>query len=184
MNTQQLIERIKNNDVKVRADAWLHAEEVGAPALKPLATLLSDSDVEVSRAAKRAMWRIVRHAGRPGADEERKTVVVELAALLEAGQPAPVLREAMWMLSEIGDDQSVPGIGRFLADKDLREDARMTLQRIPGDTSLAALKAVLADADEEFKPAVAQSLRARGVEVPNVPSRKLVPTKKTNVKRP
>jgi hypothetical protein len=56
------------------------------------------------------------------------------------------------------------------------------LQRIPGDKSLAALKAGLAAAPDDFKPNIAQSLRQRGEEVPGIPCAKLVPSRKTNVK--
>jgi hypothetical protein len=56
------------------------------------------------------------------------------------------------------------------------------LQRIPGDKSLAALQAGLAAAPPDFKSAIADALRARGVAVPGVPSQKLVPAKSTNVK--
>ena len=54
----------------------------------------------------------------------------------------------------------------------------MVLERIPGDASLGALKEALKAAPEEFKPHLAQSLRARGVDVPDIPCRKLVPAKK------
>jgi hypothetical protein len=86
------------------------------------------------------------------------------------------------MLSEIGDDKAVDPLAALLTDKDLREDARAALQRIPGKKSLAALKAALATAPEDYKPAIAVSLRVRGVPVAGYPSKKLVPTKKTNVK--
>ena len=86
------------------------------------------------------------------------------------------------MLSEIGGDESVEPIARLLSDKDLREDARCSLERLPGDKAVAALKTALATAPADFKPNIAQSLRARGVTVPGLPCRKLVPTRKTGVK--
>ena len=70
----------------------------------------------------------------------------------------------------------------MLSNKELREDARMSLQRIPGRQSLAALKNGLKTAPEDFKLNIAQSLRKRGVKVPGLACVKLVPTKKTNVK--
>jgi len=66
---RQLIAQIKDGSDKVRTEAWLGAGDVGAPAVKPLAEVMTDSDLEVARAAKRALWKIVRHTGRPGAND-------------------------------------------------------------------------------------------------------------------
>lgn len=86
------------------------------------------------------------------------------------------------MISEIGGDESVSAVSSLLSHSDLREDARMTLERIPGAESLNALKSALKSAPQDFKPNLAQSLRARGEEVKGIPCKKLVPTKQTNVK--
>lgn len=177
----ELVEKIKSPDDAVRGPAWQQAGPLGAPAVKPLAEVATHQNFEVARAAKRALWKIVRHVGRPGADPERQAVVAQLIPLIAQGDPN-VRREYVWMLSEIGDDQAVEPLAALCVDKDLREDARAALQRIPGDKSLAALKSALATAPEDYKPALAVSLRVRGVQVPGYPSQKLVPTKKTDVK--
>ena len=93
-----------------------------------------------------------------------------------------VRREILWMLSEIGGDESIDPVAKLLANPESREDARMALERIPGDKSLAAIQAGLLTAPEEFKPNLAQSLEARGVSVPSIACRKRVPTKPTQVK--
>jgi len=178
----KLIAKIKDKSDKVRAEAWLSAGEVGAPAVKPLAAVMIDKELEVARAAKRGLWKIVRHAGRPGAGDEKSAVTAELIALLSDSQPTPVRREVLWMLSEIARTKSIKPIAALLSNKELREDARMVLQRIPGRRSLAALKAGLKAAPEDFKLNIAQSLRKRGVKVRGYPCVKLVPTKKTSVK--
>ena len=54
-----LIAKIKGDNDKVRTEAWLGAGEVGAVAVKPLAGVMLDKEPEVSRAAKRALWRKV-----------------------------------------------------------------------------------------------------------------------------
>lgn len=178
----ELIANLKGKDEKVRGMAWQHADVAGVPAIKPLADVMADKDFNVARAAKRATWKIVRDAGRPEAAELRKAVVGELLGLLGDDRPAAVRREVLWMLSEIGCCETVEPMAQLLSNKELREDARMALQRIPGEKSLAALKAGLEAAPEDFKINIAQSLRARGVDVPGIPCRKLVPTKKTKVK--
>lgn len=177
-----LIAKIRDKDDKVRAEAWLNAGKVGAPAVKPLAGVMTDEDFEIARAAKRGLWKIVRHVGRPGAAREKRPVVAELIALLGDGQPVPVRREVLWMLSEIAGDKAVGPVAALLRNKELREDARMVLQRLPGERSLRALRRGLRTVPEEFKINIAQSLRARGVKVPGLPCQKLVPTRKTSLK--
>ena len=177
----ELIAKLKDKNDEVRAEALLSAGEVGASAVKPLAKVMADEDIEVMRAAKRALWKIVRHAGRPRARDERRAIAAELIGLLGDDQPTSVRREVLWMLSEIGQRKSVNEIAALLSNKELREDARMVLERIPGRQSLAALEDGLKAAPKDFKLNIAQSLRKRGVEVSGLACVKLVPTKKTNV---
>lgn len=172
--------KIKSPDDTVRGPAWQGAARYGAAAVQPLAAVAFDADFEVARAARRALWKIVRHAGRPRADAERRAVVAELLPLLGKGNPN-VRREFVWMLSEIGGDEAVEPLVTLLAEKELREDARAALQRIPGRKSLAALKTALRTALEDYRPAVAVSLRARGEKVSGYPSQKLVPTRRSGL---
>lgn len=178
----KLLGKIKDNSDKVRTEGWLSAGEVGAAAVKPLAEVMTDDDMEVARAAKRALWKIVRHTGRPKATRAKRAVEAELLELLSDDQPVSVRREVLWMLSEIGSFKAVKPIAGLLSNKPLREDARMVLERIPSRSAIKALKAGLKAAPEDFKLNIAQSLRKRGTDVPGLPCMKLVPTKKTNVK--
>ncbi len=146
-----------------------------------LAAKLADSDFEVARAAHRELWRIVRHVGGPRTQAEKRLVVTELELLLKESQPAAVYRAALWMLSEIGTSDQVKSIAALLSNKTAREDARMALERIPGEQSLAALKSALSTAPDDFNVNLAQSLRARGTQVAGLPCEKLKPTKETNV---
>lgn len=178
MSTEELIAKIKSDDDNVRGDAWQNAGDAGPDAVKPLAEVMAEGGMEVSRAAKRAIWKIVRHVGRPGAGDEKKPVVKELTALLVDGQPVAVRREVLWMLSEIADSPDViREMARLIGNRDLREDARMAIERIPGEHSLAALEKALGEVPADFKIHIAQSLRARGQTVPGLPCRKLVPAK-------
>jgi len=178
----KLMAGIRDNDASVRTEAWQSAGEVGAAAVKPLARVMANEELEVARAAKRGLWKIVRHVGRPKAGNKKKAVMGKLVELLGDDQPVPVRREVLWMLSEIGDRNAVKPISALLSDRELREDARMVLQRIPGRTALAALKAALKAAPDDFKLNIAQSLRQRGEKVPGLDCVKLIPTKETNVK--
>jgi HEAT repeat protein len=180
-SVEELIANIKNPDDRVRGPAWQGAAPYGAPAVKPLAAVMSDPNFEVARAAKRGLYKIVRHAGRPGAEAEAKAVTTELIALLPKSETV-VRREAVWMLSEIGGEEAIGPMAALLTDKEVREDARCALVRMPGDKATAALQSALSAASDDFKPALADGLRARGVKVEGIPSRKLTPTKQTNVK--
>lgn len=177
----ELVAKIKSTDDAIRGPAWQGAGPIGAPAVGRLADIMGDRDFEIARCAKRAIEKIVRHAGRPGADAERKSVQVELVRLLKHAS-ADVRCHALWMLSEIGDDAAVDPMAALLADAKAREDARCALERIPGNQATSALKKGMSAAPEEFKYALAHSLRVRGQKVESYPSKKLVPTKQTGVK--
>ena len=176
VSATDLVARIKSTDDKVRGPAWQGAGPVGAPAVKPLAAVMTDADFEISRSAKRALYKIVRHAGRPGAKKEAQAVEKELIPLLQ-NSAVPVRREVLWMLSEIGGDDAVAPMAALLTDKEVREDARCALMRLPGRKATAALKSAFGSALEEFKSALAESLRARGEKVSGYPSQKLVPAR-------
>jgi HEAT repeat protein len=178
----ELLAGIKSDSAEKRTKTWQSAGEVGAPAVKSLAKVMTDDNLEVARAAKRALWQIVRYTGRPGANKERRAVVVELIALLGDDQPVAVRQEVLWMLSEIGGRRDIEPIAGLMKNEDLREDARMALERMPNRRALAALNAAFEAAPEDFKPNLAQSLRKRGEQVAGYPCQKLVPTKKTDVK--
>ena len=104
--------------------------------------------------------------------------------LLADGHPAVVRRDVVWMLSEISDGggEDIQSLAKLLNHPDLREDARCALQRIPGDQAVAALKAGFTAAPDDFKHALADSLRRRGEKVDGYSSQKMVPTRQTQVK--
>jgi hypothetical protein len=175
-----LIAGIKSRDDKIRGPAWQGAAGAGALAVKPLADAMMDPDFEIARSAKRALYRIVRHAGRPGARKEAKAVTGELIQLLRSAH-ALVRREAAWMLSEIGADEAVKPLAALLSDPEAREDARCALMRFTSRKATSAFKTAFASAQEDFKPALAETLRARGIPVKGYASQKAVPSRKTTV---
>ena len=76
-----LIENIQSTDDAVRAAGRDGAGPVGAPAVLPLAKIAGGGELEVARAANRAIQNIVYYAGRPGAEDEAKAVAAELLKL-------------------------------------------------------------------------------------------------------
>lgn len=180
---EDLIARLRSPDDAVRGPAWQGAATAGATAVKPLAGLMSESDYETARAARRALWTIVRHAGRPGAAKEAAAVTHELILCLE-NEPVAVRHEVLWMLSEIGGDEAILPMAVLLSDPVFREDARCALTRLPGRKATAALRTAFTSAPEDFKFALAESLRRRGDSVRGYLTRKLVPSRATTVRLP
>jgi HEAT repeat protein len=181
MTSDELISQIKGSNEKVRGEAWQNAGPIGAPAVKPLAGIAAEAQQEVARAATRALWVIVRHAGRPGAAQERRDVVTELLAVLSEHESPRLRSDVIWMLSEIAGRRAIAPLAALLTDETLREDARMALERIEGDASLAALRAAFKTAPEDFRPNLAYSLQQRGEKVEGVPDLRLKPVKPTSV---
>ena len=176
-----LIEQIQSADDGVRAAARNNAGAVGAKAVLPLAKIAASGELEIARAAQRAMQNVVYHAGRPGAADEAKAVAAELLKLLGDSQPVQLRRDVLWMTWQIAGEEAAEPVAALLSHKELGEDARMALERLPGEKATAALQAALAAAGDAAKPALAHSLRVRGVETPGVPDLRLKPTKKTSV---
>jgi len=170
---EDLFTALQSQDPDVRTEAWLSAGMVGAAAIDGLAKLVIEGNLEVGRAAKRALWKIVRTAGAPDGAREKSLVLNQLLKLLDAAKPPSLRREVLWMLSEISSGKAdVDAVAELLSHPDLREDARCALERIPGDRSLAALKEGFARAPKDFKLNIAHSLRARGADVPAAPEKK------------
>jgi HEAT repeat protein len=130
--------------------------------------------MELGRAAKRALWEIVRHAKQSGSPALRHEVVQELLGLLDERQSVRIRREAIWTLAEIAGDDAVEPIATLLQHPELREEARQALERTPGMKSIAALQVALASVPEDFQIRILQSLRARGIEMPGAPGSELV----------
>jgi hypothetical protein len=179
---KDLLEKIQSEDPAIRTQAIVDAPQVGPSAVVPAGELMTHENIEVGRAAKRAVWNIVRHSGVPGSGNTAPAVAAELLALLSKLSATEPKREVLWMISEVGGEEAVDPVAAYLANTDLREDARMCLERIPGEVSLAALQTAFDKSPEDFKSNLAQSLRARGVAVEQPPCAKLVPTKQTQVK--
>ena len=177
---EKLVSDLQSSDEAVRGAAWQDAATLGAPAVKPLAALMTHQDFEIARSAKRALWKIVRHAARPRADKERKAVQAELLMLLFA-TPLSVCREALWMLSEFGDSSVVEDVAKLLREAEICEDARCALERMPTSKATQALERAMETAPVDFRPALANSLRVRGHDIRGYPSQKLKPSRQTSV---
>ncbi|MGC8744348.1 MAG: HEAT repeat domain-containing protein [Verrucomicrobiia bacterium] len=177
----ELLQKIKDADDKVRADAAEKLINRGPAAVQPLVNTMEDKNFEIARSAKRALWKMVRYSGKPGADSNREKICDQLFKALELKLSVQTKRELLWMLSEIGGDDAVSQISKYFNNNDLKEDARCCVERIPSEKAISALQTAFKKADEEFKYALAESLRARGVKIEGYQSKKLIPTRQTNI---
>jgi HEAT repeat protein len=161
-----LIEKISSDNADVRYAGRAEAIEAGAPAVVPLGKLLDESRDpgkddkggklrrEIAITARAALEKIVHHAGRPGGEGERRLVASELSRLLVPEETAKVKREVLHLIAFVGDDAAVPGVSRLLDDGDqqVRETARLSLERIPGPAAVEALVAAARRYGDDRKP--------------------------------
>jgi hypothetical protein len=181
MTLETLLNDIQSTDDTTRAAARDGAGVVGAAAVAPLAKIAGSGELEIARAANRALQNVVYYAGRPGAEDEAQAVSTELVKLLGDAQPTQLRRDVLWMTWQIAGQEAVEAVAALRSNDDLREDARMALERLPGDKATAALQAALTAAGDAEKPAFAHSLRVRGIDTPGIPDLRLVGTKPARV---
>ena len=115
-----------------------------------------------SRRALAAAETLVQAAAKDPVARQR--VAAQLAALLGSDATIEAKQFACGQLSLIGSAREVPALARALPDTNLTYFARLALERIPGDESLAALQAALAGASGSLRLDLISSLAARGSE--------------------
>ena len=179
MTLNELLENIQSDSAETRTTAWQQAGTIGAAAVKPLAGLCTQTHQEKAGPPGGA-WRgsyaqsapLGLGRGNRASSGSCSACLVTTGRWLCGGMSSGCSRR-------LAGDESVPPIAALLNQESLREDARMALERIPGDTSLAALRKALDAGPKDFRPNIAQSLRARGeaVDPKAYPCQKLVPTK-------
>jgi len=150
------------------APAAASPADLKAQFAKELDTLLPDmssDDLGKRRNAQNKFSEMCLAAGRPGADAERAAICTVILPKLgaETGEEGRV-----WLLRQlqyVGRAEAVPAVAALLADKTprIRECARRTLQAIPGDEAVQALRGSLAKADtDEWRVAMINALAQRG----------------------
>lgn len=158
---QTWLDALRNGSPEVRAEACQRACGFGAAAVTPLAELLTTGSPDVAHCARSALRRITSYAGRPGAQTEAAAVADALAKLLGGDRPVETRREVLALLSLVATDPQIPGIAALLRDAGLCEDARLTLERIPGKSATQALAEALAWGDPPLRVRIIHSLAAR-----------------------
>jgi type 1 glutamine amidotransferase/HEAT repeat protein len=112
-----------------------------------------------SRNSLAAMERIVATASRdPGSKPQ---VAAKLASMLSGNGTTDAKRFFCTQLSLVGSAAEVPAVAKHLTDPNLGYDARLVLERIPGDESLQALRAAVATAVGRDRVGIINSLGAK-----------------------
>ena len=151
----------------VRGAEWAATGSVTLPAT--VTAKLPDPDTVLKTLAayrfgddRQPVLDLEKLAAAASTDPAAKTqLAAKLAGLLDSGATVEAKQAACWQLSIVGSAAEVPALAKRVADKDLGYAARQALERIPGDESLAALRAALPAASGGARAGVINSLGAR-----------------------
>ncbi len=163
-----LLGQIQHGDTSARVTAVKQSLLVGHKAIVSLGEVMCGEDAAAAKTAWEAVKAISYHTSRPGAGAERADAAKRLGDIAASSKPRSVRAKAIALIGAIGAAESVPMLAKLLLDAELREDARMALERIPGKTSEAALKAAQDGAPDEFKAAIELSFRHRRTRLKDV----------------
>lgn len=162
MDIAELLTAIKSADAETRQKAQQICGPAGAEAVVPLAEIAAAADKSAAKAARGAMETIAHYAARPGATGEARAVSQELLKVAQSERPKQVRADALALLGlTAADGKIIAGISALLANAELREEARMALERIPGSAATNALKQAAQVVPAEFRPHIEQSLKNR-----------------------
>jgi len=143
------------------------AADVKAEFAKQLDDLLPDmasDDLNKRKASQDRFSEMCLAAGRPGAEAERAAMSAVILPKLGPGTPEEARVWLLRQLQYIGRAEAVPAVAPLLADKSLRirECARRTLQEIPGEEAVSALRTALPKATtSEWRVALINALAQR-----------------------
>ena len=157
-----LLDRLQSPDANVRLKAWQNAGPAGAAAIPGLGDLMASPDKSVAKCAHGTLEVIAHYAAKSGSGSPTAhSVTANLLKLADSTRPRMVRADAITLVGVVGDGRAVPTLAKLLSDKDVREDARMALERIPGSASLNALKKASQTVPDDYKPSINQSLHTR-----------------------
>ncbi len=168
MTIQEFLTAIKGTDADARYQAWKSAGPHGAGAVAGLGEAMASGNRWIARAARLALENIAHHAARPGARKEAQTVTAELIKLTGAAAPLTVRSHAIYLLGCVAEGRTAGELGRLLGEADVREEARLALERLPGRDAHRVLERAQDSAAADFKAALQQSLQNRNTKPNNV----------------
>lgn len=146
----------------VPAESALAAKLIagGAPAVKDLCSRLVPLGTEGKddTAVRDAVTAIVRHVGRPGGEADRAALVQGLCQSLDAATDAEIKTFLINRLQEVGRDDAVPTLAKYLGDDKLGPHASAALERIATPAATDALNKALPAATSGVRVSIIKSL--------------------------
>jgi HEAT repeat protein len=106
---------------------------------------LSADDLAVRTQADLDLLAACSNAGRPGAEEERKAISLEICQILQGGVPMSAMQPLIRNLERIGGEEAIPVLEKLLnhQDEQVRDDARRALSLNPSPAAGQVLGAQL-----------------------------------------
>lgn len=158
---QTVITDIEHGDVHAREAAVQQAALVGTSVIPLLLGLYRSDDPAVVKAASEALRRSVHNACRSGSGSERAAATKALLEGVGADAPRKQRVDSLYLLGFAASEGEADTLAKQLADPDMREYARLALERIPGRKVDAALRTAISSAPSDFRANLELSLKAR-----------------------
>ncbi|MBM4030861.1 MAG: hypothetical protein FJ291_03650 [Planctomycetes bacterium] len=150
--------------VKRSAAEW---EAAHAKLLDALLPQLGSEKPDVRGESQRLYEKLCWRASRPGAEAERSAAVKAILARLKPELPKPAILTLLERLENIGGEECVAAVAKFLDAKDaeppfVREAARCALLKNPSPKAIEALRDALAQAGSpEWRAGLVNALGER-----------------------
>lgn len=135
------------------------------PNVAELANKISSTNVTESAQALESLRVAVYQVTSPRAETARKALTLELLKLADVNHTMQVRREALLLISIIGGADAVPAIAKLLVDQEVRNEARMALERIGGFEGSRAIADEMHKSTGDFKHSLLYSLGQIGNNV-------------------
>ena len=159
---QDALAQFQSADPQVRLAARKSAGSLNVTAITGLLNIAASADRGAAKAARGGLEVLVHAAAAPGQrNRARDAADMLVSAAGDTSRPSDVRQYALYLAGFVANTTTVPALSRLLADREVRDAARMALERTPGKPAERALAGARGAADAEFQSAVDQSLRAR-----------------------
>lgn len=158
-----LVRDLSGSDESARVEARQHLPACGTEAIPQLIPLVNSDNPAVAKAARDVLMDIANEVSTPGRDDDRRDAAELFISMIRRDRPEPVRVFGLKLLAiTVPDGFDVKPISDMLTDRQYREAARVTLERIGSQEAAQVLRKALRDADPEFTCALLDSLGMLG----------------------
>jgi HEAT repeat protein len=138
--------------------------KLGPAGVKEVCAMVQPPGSTDDSAVRFAVSGLMRQAGRPGAEEQRTIVASGIAQSIDAADDTEVKSFLILRLQEIGKDESVAPVAKYLSDEKLCPVACAALERIGTPAAVEAIAKALPRADDARRVPIIKSLGALRVQ--------------------